>query len=292
MDKILKLLSCRSRNFLFTVALLLLPLIGAIDYLTGPEISVALLYIIPVSITAWYVGKIEGSLISILAALDWVLAELYGYPVKYSHAAIPYWNAVVELSFFLVITLSLSSLKKRWAIERELARTDSLTKVANRRAFLETAALELERANRYEHPLSLAYIDLDNFKWINDHLGHYEGDKLLVCVGKTLKQKTRLTDVVARLGGDEFVVLLSETDPVEAKAAIDKLQEELLASMEVNHWPVTFSIGLVSFVVAPCSVQSLVNEADRLMYSVKKSGKNSISHKIVEKEEIRSIIFR
>jgi diguanylate cyclase (GGDEF)-like protein len=286
----LKKISSFSKPLFMVVALLLVLLTGVIDCLTGPEISMSLFYLIPVAIAAWYVGKVEGTIVSFLAALDWFLAKLPGYQTMYSNPAIPYWNAFVELSFFLIITFTLASLKKKWDIETQLARTDVLTKVSNRRTFLETLALEIERANRYQHPLSLAYIDLDNFKWVNDHLGHAEGDKLLVCVGSILKEKTRLTDSVARLGGDEFAVLLPETNPIDAKVAMDKLQEELLAAMELNNWPVTFSIGLVSFIEVPDSVDLLVNEADILMYSVKKSGKNRISHKVVKSQELGLVI--
>lgn len=279
MEKITEILSrCPKWSFILA-AFIFIVLIGIIDYLSGLEISVSLLYLIPISLVSWYVGRKEGIAISFLATVDWFLADWYGER-NYSHPAIPYWNASVELSFFLILTYALSSLQKKWNIEKDLARTDPLTKIANRRAFFETATLELERSLRYQHSLSLAYIDLDNFKWVNDNQGHNEGDKLLVSVAEILREKTRFNDTIARLGGDEFAVLLPETKPEDTKTVIEKLQQELLKKMQVNKWPVTFSIGLVSFQIPPSSINVVIHEADLLMYDVKRSGKNKIHFKI------------
>lgn len=283
MDRVIELLYRCPKNLLFATAFCLVVLIGMADYLSGLEISVSLLYLIPICLVSWYVGRKEGTIISLLATIDWFLADWFGTH-SYSHPAIPYWNALVELSFFLIITNTLSSLRQKWQIEKDLARTDALTKIANRRAFFETANLELERGLRYQHALSLAYMDLDNFKWVNDNLGHQTGDKLLICVAETLKQKTRLNDTVARLGGDEFAILLPETSPEAAKIVMEKLQQGLIVKMEQNSWPVTFSIGLVSFQTPPSSINRIIHEADLLMYDVKKSGKNNIQHKIFLEE--------
>jgi diguanylate cyclase (GGDEF)-like protein len=165
------------------------------------------------------------------------------------------------------------------ALEREKddARLDFLTRIANRRAFYEIASTEAARARRYQRPLTLIYIDLDNFKTVNDTLGHDVGDELLIEVAATLRSNLRTTDTVARLGGDEFALLLPETDQGAALLVINKVQEVLLESMRRRNWPVTFSIGLASFPVPPESVEEMVKQADAIMYSVKLKGKNSIA---------------
>jgi diguanylate cyclase (GGDEF)-like protein len=164
--------------------------------------------------------------------------------------------------------------------EKELARTDPLTGAMNSRAFGELATAELHRARRYERPFTLAYVDIDDFKAVNDRFGHSTGDTLLRLVAETMKQNSRAVDVIARVGGDEFVILLPETGPGPAQVVSRKLQERLLGVVQQNEWPVTFSIGAITFISPPATVDEMLRLADRLMYSAKKSGKNQIRHEI------------
>jgi diguanylate cyclase (GGDEF)-like protein/PAS domain S-box-containing protein len=168
--------------------------------------------------------------------------------------------------------------KIREALQREklTARQDTLTKVANRRAFFEIANAERGRACRYGRPLTLAYLDVDNFKGINDRLGHASGDDLLVEVSRILRDNVRASDAVARLGGDEFALLFPETDAAGAEAALCNLQKRLADAMQAADWPVTFSIGAAVF-ACPESVDEMIRAADEMMYAVKKAGKNNIA---------------
>jgi diguanylate cyclase (GGDEF)-like protein len=164
--------------------------------------------------------------------------------------------------------------------EKELARTDPLTGATNSRAFGELATAELHRARRYERPFTLAYVDIDHFKAVNDRFGHSTGDRLLRLVVETMKHNSRAVDVVARIGGDEFVILFPETGPDSAQIVSRKLQERLLSVVQQDGWPVTFSIGAITFISPPPTVDEMLRLADRLMYSAKKSGKNQIRHEI------------
>ena len=161
--------------------------------------------------------------------------------------------------------------------EKELARTDVLTGLANRRAFYEALQVERSRAARYRRPITLACVDLDNFKRVNDTLGHSVGDELLARVADVLRQTLRLTDTIGRLGGDEFALLLPETDAPSAEALLEKLRVVLRRAMEARKWPVTFSVGAATFLENPPSIEHMIQTADELMYAVKKSGKNRIS---------------
>jgi diguanylate cyclase (GGDEF)-like protein len=124
-----------------------------------------------------------------------------------------------------------SRLTSLLAKEHALARIGPLTTVPNRRAFYEALDKERLRSLRYRRPLTIAYLDLDNFKRINDSLGHAVGDELLVQVAAGLRSNLRASDYVGRLGGDEFGVLLPETDATAAKLVLRKLRLQLL---EVN----------------------------------------------------------
>lgn len=256
------------------VAAAMAGLVGLVDYVTGSELSLGLLYLIAVAIAAWKVGRSAGITLAILCAAIWFTADRAGGH-QYSHPFIPYWNALIRLGFFAVVAGLLASLRQALSRELAAARVDSVTGAANRRCFLERLEDELERCKRYDRPLTLAYIDLDHFKQVNDHLGHAAGDRVLSVVAATLSGRMRKTDTVARFGGDEFAVLLPETGTAAAESAIGAARDELLERMGDYGWPVTFSIGAVTS-SGEVGVEALIHQADELMYRVKREGKNRI----------------
>lgn len=176
----------------------------------------------------------------------------------------------------MLITFLLSTVRDLTERERELSRIDNLTGAANSRLFMELAQIEIERLKRYERPFSLGYIDLDNFKSMNDQFGHSIGDNILRTVVSTVRKHLRKTDVIARLGGDEFALLLPETNEETARVVISKVQDNLLEEMRHRNWSITFSIGVLTCRIAPDTIDQLVRMADELMYSVKHNGKNGI----------------
>jgi diguanylate cyclase (GGDEF)-like protein len=153
--------------------------------------------------------------------------------------------------------------------------------VANRRAFIEAAELELERARRSGRPLTLAFVDCDDFKSVNDELGHAEGDALLMVAAQTLRGSTRAVDAVARLGGDEFGLLLPETDGPTAQALLGRVRATLLSAMLRHHWRVGFSMGAATFITPPDSVDQMLARADELMYQAKRTAKGTARFDVV-----------
>lgn len=252
----------------------LLVLMGLVDYITGVEISLSIFYLVPILFITWKMGRKAGILMSVFGAIIWFISD--NVETHYSHFIIPYWNALVRLGFFLITSFMLSKFKDELEKEKELGRIDDLTGVSNSRSFYELASTEIERSKRHGHTLSVAYIDLDDFKSINDSTGHSTGDQLLHQMAFIMKQSLRRIDVTARVGGDEFVVLMPETDQETAKIVIERLQKNLLESMKSSGWPVTFSIGAITFTAPPKSVNDMVKKADNLMYRAKEGGKNRI----------------
>jgi diguanylate cyclase (GGDEF)-like protein len=275
--KTVDLLSPRSPVTVITASMLLLALLGWIDYLTG-DYSLIVFYLIPVSLVAWFVNRTGGMIFCLLAlATRFSVNEIpTGFALQ--NTALHYWNECVELLFLLIMSVLFSALRKNLDSERVLASIDPLTGALNRRSFFDIAEYELNRSRRYEHATTIAYIDLDNFKEINDHLGHSVGDKLLVTVTGTIASNIRSTDILARLGGDEFVILLPETPMEAAGTFLSKLQNQLNGAMSSRHWPVGFSIGAVTYPTAPPAVEEVIRKADMLMYEVKRSGKNGLRH--------------
>jgi len=184
----------------------------------------------------------------------------------------------------LVVVEVLTRLHRAIETERDLARTDVLTGVANTRAFKELAATELERARRYGRTFTLATLDLDNFKAINDTLGHATGDRLIHDVGQAIRRRLRRVDIVARIGGDEFVVLLPETSAAAAAIALAHVQESLQTVAEDYGPAVRASFGSVTFVSAPGTVEEMLQLADVAMYQAKNAGGDRIESLTISRE--------
>jgi len=261
-------------------ALALLGLLGVVDHATGFELSFSLFYLAPISLASWYLGRNAGLSVSVAAAAVWLLVDrTSGRP--YSQAWIPMWNAGVRLGFFLVTSLLLVELRRQLALERDLARLDPLTGLRNSRAFHEEAGLLFRLAARHRHPIALAYVDLDDFKRINDERGHEEGDRALAETGRLLSRSVRSTDVAARLGGDEFALLLPYIDLDDARRYFDDLQAKLTAMAAREGWPIGFSVGVAVFRDAPPAGREALQLADALMYRVKRGGKNDVVCEVV-----------
>jgi diguanylate cyclase (GGDEF)-like protein len=198
--------------------------------------------------------------------------------LSFNNTELHYWNAFIEFLFLLIMSLLFSALRKNLDTEKTRASTDPLTGALNRRSFFELAEYEINWWRRYSQPFTLAYIDLDNFKEINDHMGHHVGDELLNEVVATISANIRSTDILARFGGDEFVLLLPDTTSEASHPFLTKIHNHLQHTMSSNNWPVTFSIGAVTYLKAPATVDEVICRADILMYEVKHSGKNRLLH--------------
>jgi diguanylate cyclase (GGDEF)-like protein len=226
-------------------------------------------------LVTWFVSQNAGLLISILSALTILWAELAAGQ-SYSHPVIYYWNALIHAGFFVLVTYLVARLQTSQREERLAARTDFVTGAVNARYFNELLHTEIDRIRRYPHPVTVVYIDVDNFKLVNDLFGHKIGDEALRCIASELKSLLRSTDTVARLGGDEFALLLPSTTQPEARKVVSKVHANLMHEIRRRNWPVTFSMGAVTCVFAPYSAEQLINMADELMYDVKNSTKNDV----------------
>jgi diguanylate cyclase (GGDEF)-like protein len=256
--------------------------IALVDYWTGQELYANGAYLLPVALIAWAFGAWAGVGMSLLSVATWLVAD-YGVASHPGGVAMPYWNAFALLGFFVTFAVLLARLRKSIDHERELSRTDPLTGSCNTRCFYEQAGKELERSRRYGHSVSLAFLDLDNFKEVNDTFGHAAGDRVLRAVTDSLERNVRSSDIVSRLGGDEFCVLFPETGVEEALTAVNKLRREAEGSVPEPYRNIPgFSIGLVTYRRTPDSVEEMVQAADKLMYEVKTSGKNNVAHAVFD----------
>jgi diguanylate cyclase (GGDEF)-like protein len=272
-------LSGRSKATIIGTSLLVVGVISLASHLSGPDVSFLLFYTAPVFMASWYAGRRAGYLMCAVSAAFWLLTA-YDTHEHFSSPLVPYWNAAARAAFMAFLAYLVTAFKRSLAHERELASTDFLTGAINSRSFATQAEAEIRRARRSGQHFSVAYMDVDNFKQVNDRLGHSAGDRLLKTVAGTIRENVRDVDAVARLGGDEFAILMPETDERAARAAIVRLRRQLLAAARAEGWPVTFSFGVVTWPTPPPSVDEMVRAADELMYSAKRHGKNGVRHEV------------
>ncbi len=274
-----------SKTIWIVLGVLLLGMVAFLDYITGVEFSFSLFYLIPITLISWAISERLGLVFAILGSCIWIAVDIWsGNSNRTSNLFAYMWNAITRLGFFL-LPVFMIRLNRALQREKELARTDFLTGVLNARFFHELAQMEINRSVRYKRPFTLAFIDVDNFKTINDTFGHTTGDIVLRAIGMNIKTHLRRTDIVARVGGDEFVVLLPETNAQIAPVAISNMQRALLNEMNENGWSVTFSIGVLTLSDPRLSVDEMLGRTDQLMYMVKTSGKNNIQYAIHPTEE-------
>jgi diguanylate cyclase (GGDEF)-like protein len=266
----------QSKPVLVVLGVVAILLIGVGDYFaTKRLLEFSVFFVLPISFFTWFITQKAGLVVCVFSAAI-ILGVNLGSTTDLANLDVAYWNAAVWFGFFLLSVFIVSDLKALHQRERRLARIDSLTGAATRLAFYEFANDEVHRARRLKQPTTLAYLDIDCFKQINDRNGHSMGDKVLIAVARSMKAGVRRTDMVARMGGDEFALLLPNTHKDAAATLLKKVSSLLRASMKERRWPVTFSIGAVTFRNAPESVEQMLERADEMMYSVKQSGKNRI----------------
>jgi diguanylate cyclase (GGDEF)-like protein len=242
------------------------------NVVTPGPVKLGLFYLVPVLYVTWNEGALWGGGYTLLGMLLRMRVEM----VQVGST----WSVVLlnQVSFGVVAGITIfafNHIRRNESLLRDLATHDQLTRVLNVRAFTERLADELRRVARYHRPLALLYLDLDDFKIVNDSHGHQTGDAVLRLVAEAIRQAVRQADVVGRMGGDEFAVLMPETESALATAAADRLAAGLRSVL--NGSPaVTASIGVVSPITQATDTDVLIRRADQAMYEAKKSGKNRV----------------
>lgn len=279
--RLLTSLESLKRGWLATISVGVVLVLGLIDYITGFELSFSFFYLLPITIVAWTAGRQAGLAFSVLCASIWFTSNLLSGQT-FSNQFVGVWNTLLRFGFYAVVTILLAELRHALEEERILASTDPLTGALNKRSFNQIAEKRMIFSEVNRHPYTMVYFDLDNFKSINDRLGHSVGDLALRTVAETIQSQIRNTDFLARLGGDEFAILLTDIDQKHAKPIVERLRMSLLDKMKANDWEVTFSIGALTVLSMPDSTDHLVSLTDALMYAVKTRGKNAIQYSVYE----------
>lgn len=241
---------------------------------TPPSARLGILYVIPVLLATWTEGWAWGLVFGVASIALREMVAIDQMPPDTPLA----WRIANGAAYVAVVGVAMAGLESLRRSQAELARLviqDQLTNVLNARAFADRLSQELDRNRRYPRPLTLLYMDLDNFKIINDTHGHQTGDAVLRLVADAMRTSVRHADVVGRLGGDEFAVLMPETDAQLADAAAKRLVAGLRNVFKGTP-NVTASIGVVSCMATDASTDDLLRRADQAMYDAKKAGKDRV----------------
>ncbi len=260
--------------------------IGWADILSGP-LATSLFYIVPIIVIAWRFGFRAASIIVVAAGLVWLWSDLL---LGAYDPWVSYWNALSRTVIFGAMGAfvaavrhdrdRLRELNKQLedALQRESqsARRDLMSGLPNSRAFEETLSRELARSSRESTAFGIGYMDVDNFKRVNDTLGHPAGDELLRRVAQALFISVREEDYCARLGGDEFAIIIvrpeRETYHAIASRIYDRMRE--LACM-YEGLELGATIGFVHFSEPPDDTVAVIRRADEAMYRVKSQHKGT-----------------
>lgn len=263
------------RRILLPLGILLIVVVSIADhFITTSLLEFAVFFLLPVSFFTWFYGRREGIMVAVISSAIILAINRQHHPPQ-----LAFWASLIWLALFLVDALLISELRLLYDREHRLSRIDPLIRIGNRRAMFEILTAERNRAARHGLPLTLAYLDLDGFKQVNDRFGHHTGDRLLQEVARTIQHTLRPSDFVARMGGDEFAILLPDTGSGTAATALSRVRQALGKCMQQKHWPVTFSVGAVTFRTIPESVDEMMRRADETMYAAKAAGKDGIEQR-------------
>ena len=283
---LLSFLHRRTASEMWFAALAMMLVLAMVDIMTGPELGLSPFYLLPIVAIAWTEGLAAAWVSSLVAGGLWLAADVIARHQPLA-AWLHLWNAGTRLSLFILVATLIVQLRRSDDQQRDAATTDALTGVPNSRWFDERLGEMLSKARELGIPVSFAYIDVDQFKSINDAFGHSSGDRVLRFVADALRKNLRGDDILARLGGDEFgVALLGETE--QAWRPLERARREIRTGLDLVH--PTVSIGLATFLVAPQTVDEMIRVADGIMYEVKAAGRDGLRHRLVSHDgKIREV---
>ncbi|WP_420473743.1 GGDEF domain-containing protein [Noviherbaspirillum sp. ST9] len=255
---------------------LFVTVIGALDLAAGFRISLFVLNIIPVMFVTWFASPRWGVFFAVLMSVVSLTTDIWLAPSAQIFAHYRYLDIGSDFAATLLLVYMQHRLRKAYDQAMHSSRTDALTGCLNKSGFVEELVVEIERSKRYGHPMSLIYVDCDNFKTVNDTLGHQAGDAVLADIGRVLRKRIRSVDSAGRLGGDEFAVLLRESSAEAALSLAQQIKLALDRGMHAHQRPVSFSIGAAAFDKPPHNADAALKAADAVMYEVKKHGKDDV----------------
>lgn len=270
----------RGGHVLVALEVLLAPACTAlIGTLVGLPLAAVALCLPQVAAAAWLVRTRWGIVVTLASGAGWYLPLLAGrHPVDHS-------SAILGTTVCLGFAMLAGRLRRTVHVAQRAAESDDLTQLLNKRGFVRRLEAEANRSLRTGRPLAVAFLDCDDFKAINDSLGHVTGDALLRTIARTLERNVRNYDSLARMGGDEFAILFPEMQADQAQVTADRLVAAVRNVMQEHKWDLGISAGVVVF-DRPGEVHEMLAAADAEMYAVKRSGKGRAAVRVINPQRV------
>jgi diguanylate cyclase (GGDEF)-like protein len=260
-------------------------LVAFLDALIDARINVTIFYLVPVIAAVLLSGRTLGWITALVTAVAW-LAVAMRFDNFFPSPVYAAWGFLVRIGYHLLFVYLLVAIQDLIERLRQLSLRDPLTHAANRRYFDEHMIRAVRKATRSRASLTLALFDVDDFKAVNDSLGHEAGDEVLRIVARTIMDKIRPDDMLARLGGDEFALVLFDMARERSEEVVDRLFEAVSSELRSKGYHATLSAGVVTYGAIPPGAESrpsaLLARADEVMYEVKKGGKNGRKYVLVD----------
>ena len=215
--------------------------------------------------------------IALLTSVLWAVVE---WQAAIGISRLP--GQLVRMTVAACLVASFCRLRDKLSQAERISRIDSLTGLPNRQALIDAMEAELSRAKRFGRPFSLALLDCDGFKGINDRSGHLAGDAVLRRIGDSLRGNPRPFDCAGRWGGDEFLVVLSEVNHLDAEVLAERLRAAIRHEVEREYPMLAFSLGVVTFADVNLGWQDCLQRVDEAMYSAKRAGRDETRFDVVE----------
>ena len=267
--------STTQRWILTAVCITLIDLVARLHYITGFAYEFNSFYALPLLASAWWLDSVTCVCTTLFCLADWAYTDIK-LGGGQSEPLPLLCNTATRAMTIICVTVILKRLRHALQHEWENSRKDQLTGLCNRRLYYELGATVLEIARRQSLPVTMAFMDLDRFKEVNDTQGHAVGDDLLRTVAAAMRAHFRSEDVLARLGGDEFAAIMPGMTAQDARTRLESLRDKIREAMGQRRWPVTLSIGAASFSVVEGDIEAMVSIADAVMYEAKAAGRDRL----------------
>jgi diguanylate cyclase (GGDEF)-like protein len=240
--------------------------IGILDYWVQRDILLFGLYLVPVGISAWSLGRRFSDVVVLLCAVVWAFTSVGG--VSNLAAGTILWNTIFFAIMLWTLSVLLSNLKVATDVEQQLLRVDPMTGAINRTFFMELLQAEYDRSSRYGYPLTLASLEISKQDQATANFTHEEVESLLADIADQLGFQLRSNDVVARLGDYEFGILLPHTDTAQADVVLDRLKQDLVEHPVLNQSTLRCRVGGMTFLSMPEKTEDLINQTKSILRSL------------------------
>jgi diguanylate cyclase (GGDEF)-like protein len=270
----------RSKRAVGACGIALSIFLGFLDLITGVEIHLMLLYLVPIFLGSWFVSREMGVYLAFFGSLIWFVVDSLGGRV-YSSPWIAYWNLLMRTGVFILFAFTQAQLRAKLNELSSVAARDLLTGLPNAHAFYQLTAKETSRALG-STPMTLACVDITGFKWVNHRFGYPTGDQMLCSIAQTIRAHAPRPDLIARTGGTSFSILLPNTTSEEANVVLQEIYQALQEDRRKYSHPLTFYVSAIACPKAPKTIAELLHQADLQMDRMKGRKKDSIQIAAVE----------